>query len=844
MTTDSMSRGFRFFRKTAAFAAFAFAGFAAQGVTYEYSASNPQTAYGDNVTITYNALDEIERIEVNPIVGEDIVFTGDEMTFCNSGPEIVLGAAPGAGELCFSNAVTTESNMLTITNTLPEKLNWTGDANAIPAQSTGNYLFLFEGLTIDMIRLDSTKLGGGALGNIVGELHYMNEVGDGIEVQLQNHGNGSSYVKCVKLYLFNVTGGVAAQIVYARNCLGDATGVDFDAIDPNPGGTLQPGYYNGYEIGTSAGITEIHCSVIGRPAVRFAGAFKVPGLDLEQVELTVCGAALDKWASQLYGKDNKLVFEGGSGSAEGSYDMVTAEGEVAPSAWTMLAPGQTLAGMTVVSSKVCGNGIIGNAPAKPNPEHYISHFTNDGVNASCWVQHQAGVNATLKSTKLEFRQVSGGVEWKAARTLPIVQNEAKYGQYYNYGSDLDALIEAGTFKASDPATGIYNGGYNVTEVALHFTHLPNKVITLFGSSDPSSCQMTGGEVCLTGRLSVNSGEDMSVKYSLPKQSTLKVCNGATFNQKYRGEGGNYFADGTITYEVHGGTLQVWEWYNINTSTARKMTIDGGEVVLNASVALLPTQLHQNYLTYVDFVNGGVMRGGFPRSGGGGDSCYRVYGEGCSVMDTYLQPLGRSAGSTKPVNIVFDVENTTGDDGVDFKLTRGLVEWTGDRGAIKIVKRGEGTFELAAADGNQAGSNGPLGITNPTTYSMEQGVLLLRDTDTLRSYNAVSIDGGTLEAAASTENEAGALSVTASGTIKVDAGARLVFADSSGATWADDTTLTIDLAGGTTLRFGTDANGLTSAQLRKLRPVSGGGRFSLDSSGYLQLEKAGAMLIFR
>ena len=95
-----------------------------------------------------------------------------------------------------------------------------------------------------------------------------------------------------------------------------------------------------------------------------------------------------------------------------------------------------------------------------------------------------------------------------------------------------------------------------------------------------------------------------------------------------------------------------------------------------------------------------------------------------------------------------------------------------------------------------------------------------------------MNGGDFAASAGSENMAGALTVSKSGTLKVGVGGKLSIADSSAKIWAEGVRITVDadLANGA-VRFGTTDAGLTKAQLSKMRYCSR--RVYLDSNGYLR-----------
>lgn len=109
---------------------------------------------------------------------------------------------------------------------------------------------------------------------------------------------------------------------------------------------------------------------------------------------------------------------------------------------------------------------------------------------------------------------------------------------------------------------------------------------------------------------------------------------------------------------------------------------------------------------------------------------------------------------------------------------------------------------------------------------------------------LSLEGGSFAVAAGTTNEVGVLAVSASGGISVGANAKLSFAASGAEVWASDVLLSIegDLTQDT-LRFGTDANGLTRTQLNRMRVD--GKKVMLDANGYLRERPvSGLMILFK
>jgi hypothetical protein len=101
------------------------------------------------------------------------------------------------------------------------------------------------------------------------------------------------------------------------------------------------------------------------------------------------------------------------------------------------------------------------------------------------------------------------------------------------------------------------------------------------------------------------------------------------------------------------------------------------------------------------------------------------------------------------------------------------------------------------------------------------------------YNVYSLCGGSLGAADGTSNELGELRVETSGSIRLGEDASLSFADTSSVSWGGKDRVLIDYDGELKpgmLRFGTSKNGLTPAQLVRIR--HNGNRVILDDDGYM------------
>lgn len=167
-----------------------------------------------------------------------------------------------------------------------------------------------------------------------------------------------------------------------------------------------------------------------------------------------------------------------------------------------------------------------------------------------------------------------------------------------------------------------------------------------------------------------------------------------------------------------------------------------------------------------------------------------------------------------------VEVANGSAAVDARLSGAL------SGNAALAKTGPGTLELTGAQAY----DGPLMVMEGTVRFGADNIV----TNGL----AVQLRGGGLAAGAGA-NSLGPLELHADATLDVgDGTAALAFPDCSLVPWAGTLTITGRLLADT-VRFGTDAGGLTDAQLAAIR--NGGDKVGLTDAGYLYRIAAGTLI---
>ena len=141
-----------------------------------------------------------------------------------------------------------------------------------------------------------------------------------------------------------------------------------------------------------------------------------------------------------------------------------------------------------------------------------------------------------------------------------------------------------------------------------------------------------------------------------------------------------------------------------------------------------------------------------------------------------------------------------------------------------------------------------GTCHPTAITdgmkVQDGVWKLGISNCWLNARPLTLDGGAIAGATNTANTVGALTVGANGgTIELDPGATLAFADSTSKTWSGSLTIKGWREGA--VRFGDSSSSLTTEQIDLIRAEIPGGkmvRLILSSGGYLA--RCGMTIVIR
>jgi fibronectin-binding autotransporter adhesin len=277
-----------------------------------------------------------------------------------------------------------------------------------------------------------------------------------------------------------------------------------------------------------------------------------------------------------------------------------------------------------------------------------------------------------------------------------------------------------------------------------------------------------------------------------------------------------------SFTINGGTTVY--------STAPTVTISGG----GGTGATATAQLTSGVVTgitvtaagngftsapTITFNGGTVTTAGVNPTGVGNSSNFIVIG---------IQVTNPGSGYTSSPSVTFSSGTGTTATANMSSISLAADTTLGGTGDTAIQCGISGAFALTKTGSGKVTLSGPCTHTGGTFIAA--GTLALGASNVLPA-NAIAIGTATLDAGVFTD-AVGSLDVTSASAIRLGTGAALSFADSSAIDWSGGTlNLTGTFVSGASLRFGTNASGLTSTQLAKIS-APGFTSFALDANGYL------------
>lgn len=409
------------------------------------------------------------------------------------------------------------------------------------------------------------------------------------------------------------------------------------------------------------------------------------------------------------------------------------------------------------------------------------------------------------------------------------------------------------FECAWPATAD-GGGCNLAQLTLAFKDVATTQVFKGANLIPA-----GGVLRVRGLRGAKAAMQINSIAAVPTNGTVFVEEGGRFEINCSGDaakagiGGNrteIFVSTNGELAIVGGNYPFGSGRPYDNE-AQKIYVDGGKFTGTSSKngTINVSRLYVGRLTLANgaYATGPaqwrVGRGAVTESGT--NFVWYVTGHAPSKFDAGWALQGQSKDSGYGTeHFLINVDDVTEDADPDFIVGGETLpdreQWSGSYSCTPLIKVGKGTMSFTGVFRSDA----PLRI--------EEGKVLLAKSDAFVTQTPVPVvlAGGGLSTAVNTENNAGTLAVLGKAGVTnqlvVAEGAKIAFADSSAVAWDPGARLMITgTVGPQTIRFGTDANGLTPQQRRQIRINGDRGRGHLDANGYLVDDGIpGAIMIVR
>ena len=377
---------------------------------------------------------------------------------------------------------------------------------------------------------------------------------------------------------------------------------------------------------------------------------------------------------------------------------------------------------------------------------------------------------------------------------------------YPIGTDFDSLTNSVATSVRATSGSVNSEGIALRDIQLYFS-TPRGDSLLVPYDTKFNNGMSGTPHFVVGGTPERT-QHFYAAYSnaLPSKGVVEVKEGGWLHMKQQGVDKKGYNGGDAEIIVRkGGHLLVYNYYPFSDS--QYIRLDGGEMFCGIDLRNSVFGPYVEHLTLRDGASVdsliGIKVGNRQRL-----SFINVCGTSPSFFKTDIIVQAGSTAATCYTN-EWRVANVDGTPVADFILNGNILPY--DSTTLKytnivIKKVGPGTARVNGQFRHYA----PVWVLD--------GTLEFGANDSANGREFV-LNGGTLTAADGTANTCAALTVGADGgTIKVNDGTTLAFADSTGAEWLGPVTLTTDddVFPEGVLKFGADVNGLTAGQVAKMR----------------------------
>jgi autotransporter-associated beta strand protein len=418
-------------------------------------------------------------------------------------------------------------------------------------------------------------------------------------------------------------------------------------------------------------------------------------------------------------------------------------------------------------------------------------------------------------------------------TIEVVQNTATLNCPV---AGTSGLTKTGAGALTLAAANTYSGGTTLTQGTLILSHnaalgggtltMGNNTHNPYLNNTSGSPITVPGSVVWAGNFRLGNSWNFG-NITLTTNGTQEIYSNVTvtgvisgaFNISKNGTG-NLTLNGLNTYTgsttSRQGTLTVNTLKNYGTPSSLGAPSSGSiTIATNNSTTLA-------YTGTGDTTNRPIQVGGVGSAGTTATVANNGTGALIFTAAAFNTPVGITAGSAARTLQLAGTYTAAPNEVHGVIADNTLNGATAPANRISLIKGGAGSWKLLA----------PCTYTGTTSVGGTGGALILGANNIIPDASAVTIGSSTLDADTRTDT-VGTLDVTTtSATIHFGPGGALAFADSSAIDWTGGAlTITGNFVSGASLRFGTTAAGLTTAQLSQIS-AAGFSSFTLNSSGYL------------
>lgn len=792
---------------------------------YEWNDASPSLSFGSGI-VALQLVDggsTITSMTVSARCDDSISFSGDRMDFA-TGAEIVVNG----GSLVFSNEVDAVGD-IAVKGAVPPPHWYVSSTDTLYSDALTTVL---ENYDLGNIRVTGGHLTHNASG-YAEPYHVKRGTTGGVawmEFQLQQWlGTGTS-TRVVKIHLEQVGPNIGAKTVYAKyeTTKVNALGHDFDTGSKSNfvvsaynlrSTTANPAYHYGCN-GLDFEFEREQCSA------RVLGAFSCGGnVYVEN------GMRLDVADQQA------LVIPSVSVTTNAKF-VVAAD----------IAAPMDLPSAEVACGYVPETGIVFAANRNiweiqiDTIQGKLAGLSLSTTPIAAWTGYFRWTGKTMLSFEVQVTQAGSslakGIMAHLEQVGPDVVVVADGAYYYTGTAGTHSYENTSIRTKYTYASGTNTTGYCLGALSATFRSHSGSQVTLSGASSSS-----GGEVLVSGN-GENRHAELVIMNSnaLPSNGVVRVGQNGMLtllanSSMTRGMSGGR----TEFYVGPGGSLRqggdgpmadTFHYAN------QLLTVDGGTVEFgygivskwdSATSADAVDTYGSTYLNYLTLKNGARCFGRAVRVGNH-NALWTVAGTSPSTWDGDISLLALTGLGQAWVE--FAVDDCTSSDAVDFTVTGSMKMFKPDDSdnykMLHVTKTGVGTMLVNGTTDFKAY---PLDISG--------GVWMVGSDGTMNTEQNITLNSGSFATADGVCATVGALSTGASGGgIVVGTNSAVCFADSSSQTWSGPVSIT--LAPGGKVRFGTSDAALTPGQITKLR--CNGRRVLLDANGYVV--PPGMLLIYR